>query len=71
MLVKFFAWFITRSNALLTDAVKSLVNVAVPVGLAVALVPYTIGLVKYNKAQNGLQKAVWLHNRDVLTQHER
>jgi hypothetical protein len=35
------------------------------------LVPYTIGLVKAIKAQNQMQKAIWLRNRDVLTRKER
>lgn len=39
-------------------------------GLVVAgLVPYSIGAAKIMRSQNQLQRAVWLHNRDILRKH--
>ena len=43
--------------------------VAAPVALGafvVGMVPYTVGGIKMNQSKDHLQKAVWLHNRDVV-----
>lgn len=64
-----------RQGALLLTvsgiAVIGAVVVTGPVGLVVlgaSLVPYTVSLIKINRSTNQLQKAIWLHNRDVLEQ---
>lgn len=43
--------------------------VGVPAAIAVfavGMVPYALGAVKLDEASDHLQKAVWLHNRDIL-----
>jgi len=50
-------------------ALAAAIIITGPIGLGLAgaaLVPYTIGIIKLNRSQNQVQKAVWLHNRDVL-----
>jgi hypothetical protein len=59
---------------LLTASGIAIIGAAIvtgPVGLVVlgaSLVQYTVSLIKLNRSTNQLQKAIWLHNRDVLEQ---
>ena len=64
---KGFKYSVIGGAVIIVSALVPVISVPVFVGIAGAsLIPCAIGTANWYKANNHLQKAVWLYNRDVL-----